>query len=316
MQSDLANRLIKAKTIVFLMGPTASGKTDLAIKLANVLPVSIISVDSTLIYRGMDIGTAKPDKNTLKLYPHQLIDIRYPYQSYSVSDFMLDAKIAIKDAFLQKKIPLLVGGTGFYFRTLEYGMSKIPESDAITRKIIASELKEHGIEYLYNKLSKIDSNIVKKINSYDKQRIMRALEVFYVSGNTMSELQKQKAQGGLIDNDINYTLKKIILMPKRQELYDKIAKRFYVMIDLGLVDEVRKLYSSSKITRNMNSMRTVGYRQVWQYLASEVTKDDMLQLAIIATRQLCKRQSTWLKKEKNSFLLQYPEIDVLTNYLA
>ncbi len=302
--------LLESKTVIALMGATATGKTDLVIQLANILPVSIISVDSALIYKGMDIGTAKPSKKTLAKYPHKLVDICMPFDSYSVATFIKDAKCAIDNAFLAQKIPILVGGTGFYFRTLKNGLSKMPATDKVIRSSLVNELNNNGLDYLYNKLISIDKLSASKIHKNDTQRIMRALEVFYISAKTLTEFKQQKKQ-----NAINNPIKNIVLMPERALIHDKIATRFYKMLDLGFIDEVEKLYNNDKINKNSNSMRAVGYRQAWSYLDGDISKQEMIELAIIATRQLCKRQHTWLKTEQESLLLSKPNINSIINYI-
>ncbi len=302
--------LFDSKTVIALMGATATGKTDLVIQLANILPLSIISVDSTLIYKGMDIGSAKPSKKILAKYPHQLVDICMPFDSYSVATFISSAKNAIDNAFLAQKIPILVGGTSFYFRSLENGLSKMPATDKVIRSNLTTELNNKGLGYLYNKLLNIDKLSANKIHKNDTQRIMRALEVFYISAKTLTEFQQQKTQKA-----INNPIKKIILMPERSLIHDKIAARFHSMLDLGFIDEVEKLYNNDKISKNNNSMRAVGYRQAWSYLDGDINKQEMIELAIIATRQLCKRQHTWLKTEKESLLLVKADINRIINYI-
>lgn len=302
--------LLESKTVIFLMGPTASGKTDFVIELANKLPITIISVDSTLIYQTMDIGTAKPSAQILAQYPHHLINICQPYQPYCVSEFTDAAKEIINNAFLANKIPVLVGGTSFYFHALEYGLSAMPESSRVVRNELIADVDKYGLDYLYQKLIAIDKISANKIHNNDKQRIMRALEVFYISGNTLSDLQKNELIGGL-----QTPIKKIILMPKRELIHKRIAQRFQQMLADGFIDEVIKLRNNPKITQNMQAMRAVGYRQAWQYLAGDISKDEMTELSIIATRQLCKRQSTWLRSEKNALVLDNSDINLAIDYV-
>jgi len=223
------------KTVVFLMGPTASGKTALAIQLAQQFKARIISVDSALIYKGMSIGTAKPDADTLTAYPHHLIDICEPDQAYSAYDFAQDAKQQIQTAFENNETPVLVGGTSFYFHALEHGLSNLPESTTESREKFNQLLKEKGSAELHKSLEKIDKKAAERIHPNDSQRVTRALEVFDLSGKTLSDLQGNKKPG------IDYPIKKIILMPPRGELHQRIEKRFLSMMDEGFLSEVEQL---------------------------------------------------------------------------
>ncbi len=286
------------KTVIFLMGPTASGKTDLAIKLSQQFKARLISVDSALIYKGMNIGTAKPNKATLKKYPHHLIDICNPEDSYSAFDFTCDANAQIKIAFANNEVPILVGGTSFYFHALEHGLSKLPESSPESKEKFNQLLKSKGTIALHQDLKKIDPQAANRIHPNDTQRITRALEVFDLSGKTLSELQGNKKP------IINHPIKKIILMPDRSELHQRIEKRFLSMIEHGFLDEVKHLKQNPNLHENLPAIRCVGYRQAWQYLNGEIGKAEMIDKAIIATRQLCKRQSTWLKGEEYALVLK------------
>lgn len=297
------------KTVVFLMGPTASGKTALAIQLAQQFKVRIISVDSALIYKGMDIGSAKPDAETLTAYPHHLIDICEPDQSYSAHDFSLDAKQQIQTAFENDEIPVLVGGTSFYFNALEHGLSDLPESTTESREKYNQLLKEKGSASLHKILEKIDKKAADRIHQNDAQRVTRALEVFDLSGKTLSELQGNKKPG------IDYPIKKIILMPPRSELHQRIEKRFLSMVDEGFLSEVKQLKQNPNLHEDLPSIRCVGYRQAWQYLNKEIDREAMIELAIIATRQLCKRQSTWLKSETDALVLETIDIESVVNFI-
>lgn len=290
------------KTVIFLMGPTASGKTDLAIQLSQQFKTRLISVDSALIYKGMDIGTAKPDKAILKKYPHQLIDICNPKNSYSAFDFTRDAHAQIKIAFSNNELPILVGGTSFYFHALEYGLSKLPESNPESKEKFNQLLKSKSTIALHQNLKKIDSQAANRIHPNDTQRIARALEVFNLSGKTLSELQGNKKP------IINYPIKKIILMPDRGELHSRIEIRFLSMIEHGFLREVERLKQNPNLHENLPAIRCVGYRQVWQYLNGKISKTEMIEKAIIATRQLCKRQSTWLKGETDALVLKSPSL--------
>lgn len=285
------------KTVIFLMGPTASGKTNLAIKLSQQFKTRLISVDSALIYKGMNIGTAKPDKATLKKYPHHLINICNPESSYSVFDFIRDANKQIKTAFAKNELPILVGGTSFYFHVLEYGLSNLPESSTKSKEKFNQLLRSKGTIKLHQDLKKIDPQAANKIHPNDSQRIIRALEVFNLSGKTISELQGNKKP------IINHPIKKIILMPKRNVLHAKIETRFLLMMKNGFLNEVQRLKQNPNLHQNLSSIRCVGYRQAWQYLNGKIDKTEMIEKIIIATRQLCKRQSTWLKSEKYALVL-------------
>ncbi len=299
------------KQVIFLMGATASGKTDLVIALAQRMPISIISVDSAMIYRGMDIGTAKPDKIILEKYPHSLIDICNADESYCAAQFNIDANVLIKQAFAQGKTPLLVGGTSFYFAALGRGLAPLPDSEKTIRDGLIALEKSKGVAFLYQQLLHVDSISAKRINPNDKQRIMRALEVFKISGEPLSKLQQQKHK-----NALSYPITKIILTPPKALLDQKIATRFNIMLENGLVAEVAKFYQSPNIKANMPSMRSVGYRQVWQYLDAKLDYATMVEKALTASRQLCKRQNTWLRNEENAHRLIKPNIDDLIKLVA
>jgi tRNA dimethylallyltransferase len=295
--------------VLFLMGPTASGKTDLAIKISKKINSRLISVDSALIYQGMDIGTAKPDTETLKAHPHYLIDICKPSDTYSAQDFVNDATHQIELAFSQNKLPILVGGTSFYFNALEHGLSDLPESTPESREKYNQLVKEKGLDALYQSLQKIDPIAAQRIHANDSQRITRALEVFNISGKTLSELQGKK-QGGL-----NCIIKKIILMPDRSELHQRIETRFHLMMEQGFMDEVRVLRTNTALHQDLPSIRCVGYRQAWQFLNNEIDEAEMIERSIIATRQLCKRQSTWLRSQTQGLKLKTADIEKAVNFI-
>lgn len=300
---------MQANTVIFLMGPTASGKTDLAIELSKQFKSRIISVDSALIYKGMDIGTAKPDAKTLKKYPHHLINICDPEETYSAYDFAEDAKAQIQLAFNDNETPILIGGTSFYFNALEHGLSNLPESTKKSRKKFNQLLQEKGAVALHKNLAKIDPQSAQRIHPNDTQRITRALEVFDISGKTLSELQGNKQLG------LNYPIKKIILMPPRHQLHIRIEARFLSMMNNGFLEEVKTLKQNPNLHENLPSIRCVGYRQAWQYLDDKMSKEAMIEKAIIATRQLCKRQSTWLRSETNALLLDKLDIQKTLNFI-
>jgi tRNA dimethylallyltransferase len=300
----------KNKKLVFLMGPTAAGKTDLAIELSKHLNTRLISVDSALIYKGMDIGTAKPDKQTLMQYPHYLVDICQPHQCYSAADFVRDAKVQIDLAFENNQVPILVGGTSFYFNALQYGLSDLPESTPISRQKIKQDLQILGVEKMHTRLQIIDPIAAQRIHPNDTQRITRALEVFDISGKTLSELQGNKQP------EIDCEIKKIVLMPDRVELHARIEARFLSMMKAGFLQEVSKLKENTQLNEDLPSMRCVGYRQVWQYLDGKMDKTEMIQRAIIKTRQLCKAQSTWLNKEQEALFLKQSNLQQVLEYLV
>ncbi len=293
--------------LIFLMGPTASGKTDLVIELVKnkSLPVEIISVDSAMVYRGMDIGTGKPSKEELAIVPHHLIDIRDPSDPYSAADFREDALKLIVDITKRGKIPLLVGGTLLYFRALEKGLSPLPSADPIIREKLLKEAREIGWEAMHQRLAKIDPSAANRIHPNDPQRIQRALEVYEITNKPMSELFKDKSlqvNESLQSNDLNlqYKIHSFALVPRdRKFLHDRIAKRFLKMLELGLLEEVKHLFNRGDLHANLPAIRSVGYRQVWQYLAGEISYDDMVLKAMTATRQLAKRQLTWLRSLDN-----------------
>ncbi|MGX2957261.1 tRNA (adenosine(37)-N6)-dimethylallyltransferase MiaA [Ursidibacter arcticus] len=275
---------------IFLMGPTASGKTDLAIKLRQTLPVEVISVDSALIYKGMDIGTAKPNAKELELAPHRLIDILDPAESYSVANFREDALREMADITAQGKIPLLVGGTMLYYKGLLDGLSPLPSANAEIRADIESKAEKLGWASLHQELLKIDPTSAQRINPNDSQRINRALEVFYLSGKTMTELTAQQGES------IPYDIMQFAIAPQeRSVLHQRIEQRFHKMIELGFEQEVQRLFERKDLHPDLPSIRCVGYRQMWEYLAGDISLDEAIYKGICATRQLAKRQITWLR---------------------
>ena len=275
---------------IFLMGPTASGKTDLAIQLRQHLPVEVISVDSALIYRGMDIGTAKPSKAELALAPHRLINICDPAESYSAANFRTDALREMQEISAQGKIPLLVGGTMLYYKALLEGLSPLPSADEKVRSEIEAKAALIGWGGLHQELSKIDPISAQRINPNDSQRINRALEVFYLTGKTLTELTAQKGEA------LPYDILQFAIAPEQREvLHRRIEQRFHKMIELGFQQEVEKLYRRPDLNENLPSIRCVGYRQMWEYLRGDYDHDEMVFRGICATRQLAKRQITWLR---------------------
>ena len=273
-----------------LMGPTASGKTALACELSKRFPFEIISVDSAMIYRGMDIGTAKPDADEQACAPHHLIDILDPPEFYSAFSFCEDVNRCCEQIFLRGKIPLLTGGTMMYFRALQQGLSTLPNANEALRTKILKKEKEHGLAYLHGQLIKIDPSSAAKIHPNDSQRIQRALEVYYLTGQPMSLLHQK------VSPSLPYSFVNLILMPiERQWLHKRIAQRFDMMLKLGFLDEVVTLLKQWQLTLNHPSMRSVGYRQAYSYLKNEYDSSVFYEKGIAATRQLAKRQLTWLR---------------------
>ena len=284
------------------MGPTASGKTDLAIQLCRELNTEVISVDSALVYKGMDIGTAKPNADELALAPHRLIDIIDPADSYSAADFRKDALSHITQLHSQGKIPLLVGGTMMYFKALIEGLSPLPNADQAIRAQLEREATEHGWPALHKVLKEVDPVAAVKINENDSQRINRALEVYRLTGKPMSELQNTKAKSLPFD-----ILQFAIAPTERLALHQRIEKRFKIMLDMGFENEVLALYKRNDLHHDLPSIRCVGYRQMWEYLDGKSDYDDMVFKGIAATRQLAKRQLTWLRGWQNISWLESGE---------
>ena len=273
------------------MGPTAAGKTSLAIELAQIFPFEIISVDSGMIYRGMDIGTAKPTCQELAAAPHRLIDICDPSENYSAGQFRNDAIEEIEKILSLGKVPLLVGGTMLYFRVLQQGISKLPRANREVRSKLAVQAEEIGLDGLYRLLKKIDPQTAANISQTDSQRIQRALEVFELTGRSLSELQRASPPQTLPCNVTN-----IAITPfEKTNLYTRINQRFQKMLRLGFLDEVEQLYKREDLYSDLPSMRLVGYRQAMQYFAGKINYEQMLEQIPIVTRQLAKRQMTWLK---------------------
>ncbi len=280
----------KQPPVICLMGPTASGKTALAMALQDNLPCDIISVDSALVYRDMDIGTAKPTKEEQADYPHRLIDIRDAAQSYSAADFCHDALKEIDLIRAKNRIPLLVGGTMMYYKSLIEGISPLPEANPTIRKDIENEAKRKGWDALHDSLKAIDPVAAQRIHPNDPQRLTRALEVYRITGNTLTQLTEIK--GNSVQGDV---LQFAIAPKERTTLHERIALRFNQMIEQGFEQEVTKLYQRGDLHENLPSIRCVGYRQMWQYLHGECSHDEMVFRGICATRQLAKRQLTWLR---------------------
>lgn len=276
------------------MGPTAAGKTDLALFLSQHLPVEIISVDSALIYRQMDIGTAKPDVGTLKMFPHHLVNIIDPKETYSAGRFRQDALTLMADITRRGKIPLLVGGTMLYFKTLQYGIADLPEADIHVRERLQEQLEEYGLSALHKRLSEIDPVSAKRIHLNDPQRLLRALEVYELSGKSLTELTQYS------EFLLPYKVIKVIVSPfDRKILHKRIADRYQKMMQAGFISEVKNLYDRGDLHCSLPSIRAVGYRQAWSFLSGEYDESTFIEKAIIATRQMAKRQLTWLRAQKD-----------------
>ncbi len=294
------------------MGPTGAGKTELAVALAARYRVSIISVDSAMVYRGMDIGTAKPEREVLARFPHYLIDICDPSESYSAARFRTDALAEIERIRARGRVPLLVGGTGLYFRALERGLAKLPAADRVTRERLQAQLNMQGLASLYQRLTEVDPLAAARIHRNDPQRILRALEIFEIAGVPMSELLAHGTVG--LDG---YQIVKIVLKPTdRPSFHLALAARFQKMLDAGLIDEVDKLSKQPRVDNSMPAMRLVGYRQVRQFLDGGINRDEMANRAIAATRQLAKRQLTWLRAEQNTRCFDCQETSVHSQVLS
>lgn len=276
---------------IFILGPTASGKTDLAVELCKKLPCEIISVDSALVYRGMDIGTAKPEPDLLKQFPHRLVDIRDPAEPYSASNFREDALSAMAEISCKGKIPLLVGGTMLYFKVLLQGIGDLPAADEEVRKKINEDAAQFGWPYVHQQLAEVDLVSAERIHPTDPQRLQRALEVYRISGVTMTQWRERQQQ-----QHLPYRLYQFALTPtERSVLHQRIERRFQLMLEKGFIEEVKGLYQRCDLSPELPAIRAVGYRQVWDYLDGKLDYDEMIERGVIATRQLAKRQYTWLR---------------------
>ncbi len=273
------------------MGPTASGKTGVALELARRFPVEIVSVDSALVYRDMNIGTAKPDPGTLRELPHHLIDLIDPTKSYSAARFCEDAVEIMRDIVARGRVPLLTGGTMLYFKALREGLSALPAADESTRRVLDAMAQDIGWPAMHRELERIDPVTARRLDPNDAQRIQRAMEIHYLSGRPMSELI---ASGKTVELPCRL-IPAAVVPGERSVLHERIAARFELMLELGLINEVRALRENYDLKPELPSMRCVGYRQTWQYLDGEFALAELREKAVAATRQLAKRQLTWLR---------------------
>lgn len=297
--------------IVFLMGPTASGKTALAMDLYDHLPCEIVSVDSAMIYRDMNIGTAKPDAEMLARYPHRLIDLRDPAQAYSAAEFRTDALAEIARIHQAGKIPLLTGGTMLYFHALLNGLATLPEADPEVRQRIEAEAAEKGWSAIHARLAEVDPQSAERLNPNDSQRLQRALEVYEITGRSMTEhWAEQQAQR--LDSPV---VSLSVMPPERSVLHERIAQRFQIMLEQGFEEEVRALWERGDLDLAMPSVRCVGYRQMWEYFSGQWDYETMQFKGVVATRQLAKRQITWLRSWENLNWLDTNDRDITSKAL-
>jgi tRNA dimethylallyltransferase len=296
---------------IFLMGPTASGKSRIAVQLAHALNAEIISVDSALVFKGMDIGTAKPTLEEREGITHHLIDILDPAEAFSTGQFRNRALALMDEIHQRDKLPILVGGTMLYFNALNHGLAQLPEASPVIRARLDTELLLSGSQVLHQRLQAIDPQAAARIHPNDPQRVQRALEVYEISGKTLSSFfsDQQSAK-------IPFSIKKLIITPEdRAELHKIIALRFNNMLENGFIAEVEKLFNRGDLNEKLPAIRTVGYRQVWSYFKGEMDKETMTEKAIIATRQLAKRQFTWLRKETDASVFFTGQANLLAKIL-
>lgn len=297
--------------VIFLMGPTASGKTDLAIQLAQRLPLEIISVDSAMVYRGLDIGTAKPSLALRARAPHRLIDICDPAESYSAGRFQVDARREIEDVLGRGRMPLLVGGTGLYFRALQTGLSILPPANSRVRERLSADAEQAGWPALHQRLAVLDPVSAARIHVNDPQRIQRALEVFELTGRPLSEFFGNGAR-----EPLPHPLVKLAIAPaERTLLRERARRRYLAMLDRGLLDEMRGLYGRGDLRPTLPSMRLVGYQQGWRHLAGEISHQEMVSQSVTATQQLAKRQLTWFRGEPDASWFDALSANLLDNVL-
>jgi len=284
---------------VFITGPTASGKTDLALALAERLPLDLVSVDSAMVYRGMDIGTAKPSPSVLEQFPHRLVDLCDPSEAYSAARFRTDALSAMAQITAAGRIPLLVGGTMLYWRALIAGLSPLPSADLALRAELVARQRQEGAAALHAWLAEVDPAAAARVHPNDPQRVQRALEVYLLTGRPMTELWRRETDDGL-----PYRVMTLVRSPReRAVLHQRIAQRLAAMFAAGFEAEVRRLYARGDLHADLPSMRSVGYRQVWAYLSGGLRWEQMREKALVATRQLAKRQYTWLRAQSDAHWL-------------
>ena len=297
---------------IFLMGPTASGKSALAVQLAHALNGEIISVDSALVYKGMDIGTAKPTLAERQGIPHYLIDILDPVEVFSTGQFKKQALVLMDDISQRGKLPILVGGTMLYFNALKGGLAELPSASPEIRAQLDKDLLELGKDVLHQRLALVDAVSAARIHPNDPQRVQRALEVYMLSGKPLSAFFADEPE-----QTLPYQVIKLIIAPAEREcLHGIIAQRFKQMVQHGFIEEVERLYQRGDLDATLPAIRAVGYRQAWRYLQGEIDKATMIDTAIIATRQLAKRQFTWLRKETDAYHFQTGQSNLLAEVLA
>ncbi len=287
------NTTLLPTQVLLIMGPTGAGKTDLAIRLAERYPIEIVSVDSAMVYRGMDIGTGKPAPAVLAQHPHHLVDILDPSETYSAGQFVRDVSRVVAEIRQRGRMPVLVGGTMLYFRALRRGLAALPSADADVRAAIDAQARRVGWPALHAELAAIDARSAARIQPNDAQRIQRALEVYRISGKTLSDFHAEAQQP-----DPNLVFTTYAWVPAdRERLYAAIKTRFHAMLNAGLLDEVRRLHARADLHAELPSIRAVGYRQLWEYLEGQVPLDTAIENAIVATRHLARRQLIWLRSD-------------------
>ena len=295
---------VKPRVLV-ITGPTASGKSQLVEELAEEFPIEIVCVDSAAVYRGMDIGTAKPSSVVRKRIPHHLIDIRDPSEIYSAADFLDDSTTVITEIVNRGKIPCLVGGTMLYLSALKNGIARLPPADTHIRQAILRKANNFGWPSIHKRLAEVDPKSASRINVNDPQRLQRALEVYIITGRSLSEHHEEGNRTSPFD------LFEVAIIPKREILHRRIERRLTAMLKIGFVEEVRGLFSREDLNSQLPSMKAVGYRQIWSYLDDEISFDDMLQQSLVATRRLAKHQCTWLRSWQGLHVLEQADSKAL-----
>ena len=297
--------------VVFVMGPTASGKTDLAMRLFDQLPCELISVDSAMVFRGMDIGTAKPTPDELEAYPHRLVDILDPAEAYSAAQFRSDALKAIEEIQQADRLPVLVGGTMLYFNALKQGLARLPEADPQIRERIEAEAVEKGWPAIHARLAQVDPEGARRLKPNDAQRLQRALEVYELTGRPISEHWREQTEA-----DLPFEIVPLAIAPDdRSVLHERIEQRFDIMLSAGFEEEVRQLWDRGDLHAGLPSIRCVGYRQMWSWFAGEYDRETMRYKGIVATRQLAKRQLTWLRSWEEVHWLRTGDSNLLSRAL-